>query len=116
MDKRSFTIKKLLKTEYPEASFSVRIKKSGYSETIYIHTSLISYLTEEEQEKYWLFLTKQAEFSSQEIQPILDKLEDEKRIKENIYHLLRSFYHVDHDEITGEILLGGNTYIQILPL
>jgi len=116
MDKRSFTIKKLLKTEYPEASFSVRIKKSGYSETIYIYTSLVSYLTEEEQEKYWLFLTKQAEFSNQEIQPILEKLEDEKRIKENILSILRGFYHVDHDEITGEILLGGNTYIQILPL
>jgi len=116
MDKRSFTIKKLLKTEYPEASFRVRIKRCGCSESIHIYTSLVSYLTEEEQEKHWLFMTKQAEFSNQEIQPILEKLEDEKRIKENILSILRGFYHVDHDEITGEILLGGNTYIQILPL
>ena len=65
MDKRAIEIKRILKKQYPEATFRVRIEKYSGGETI--------------------------------------------------YRLLKDYYHIAYDEYSGEVLLGGNTYLDILP-
>lgn len=96
-DTRSQEIKKILKTEFPNAKINVRIHKYSMGESIYVSTDLIEWIrhTEEGVPGYTQSKTEQSR-------------ENETTIKD----LLKNFESVDRDQ-WGEIMSGGNTFLFI---
>lgn len=99
---RSFEIKKILKKEYPDNQFKVRIEKYSMGETIRVYTDRV---IEFENKKAEYQMNEDEKQERQEITELNHK------IKNEIQALLKDFSHVDRCEITGEILSGGNTYL-----
>lgn len=97
-DKRAYEIKRILKKAYPEATFRVKIDKYSMGESINVYTSLIDDIrgmTEKEKIDYKI------NNNSEPYNDLLTCLRKELKGYENIFR----------DEITGEILSGGNTYL-----
>lgn len=93
-DTRSSEIKKILKKEYPNAKFSVRIDKYSMGESINISTDLVA--------REVLTLPNGEEVNGY-AQKTIDTIH-------NIERMLKDFKHVDRDDY-GEILSGGNTFL-----
>ena len=115
MDKRAIEIKSILKKQYPEATFRVRIEKYSGGETIYIYTDLVKEFTPEEAEAHWLYNTGQVTEITEVVERMKKKKARNKKIDQDIHRLLKDYYHIAYDEYSGEVLLGGNTYLDILP-
>mgnify|MGYP000920508740 FL=1 len=114
-DNRSNVIKSILKENFKDASFRVRIKKYSGGESIWIYTDLIPEYTNEEVDAYTIYASGRAEYIDNTLKSTIEKTEKSKEIRQKINCLLKDFYHVDRDQF-GEILSGGNTYLFICPL
>jgi hypothetical protein len=99
-DDRSKQMKEILKATYPEAEFRVRIQKYSMGESIHVSTDLMKN-------------TFALRYNEPENRPIFDY---NKKIEEKIENLLHGFWQIARDESTGEILSGGNTYLNISSL
>ena len=115
-DRRSIEIRKILKKHFPQAKFRVKIEKDSLSEAIRIYTDLLEDFTNEEIE-----VIDQARFTQtiENVEVYEKAIEKEKKneeIRQKIHQLLRDFESVSYDEVTGEILGGGNTYLFVEPL
>ena len=97
-DKRSYEIKTVLKKYYPEAIFRVKIDKYSMGESINIKTDLKKEYPDD------------VDFRNLTPECLAIKEHNEK-ITQEIETLLKDFWHLDRDPITGEILAGGNTYL-----
>jgi hypothetical protein len=98
-DTRSTDIKKLLKQHFPNAVFSVRIHKYSMGESIRVETDAFSYTTTQDESGFgWR------------------KEWQNKEAKDQIQLLLKEYESFDRDEMTGEILSGGNTFLFVQPI
>ncbi len=114
-DKRSFEIKKTLNKQYPENRFKVRIEKYSGGESINIHTDILK-------DNWHSDAVWRVEAGANPTSDDIDKYNKYRAIQEynktkttEIKKLIGSYESLDIDEITGEILLGGNTYLFIKP-
>ncbi len=95
---RSTEIKKLLKSEFPDAIFKVRIHKYSMGESINVNTDLLQREKVEDTGSYLGYSMKMTDQS--------------KRNLEQIKNLIGDHEHLDRDE-SGDILSGGNTFLFI---
>jgi len=112
MDKRSYEIKKLLRKTFPTGQFKVKIKKFAGGEAIKVKTDLLKEWTEKDTENHWLIGSGKIREVTPEIQETLKKVEYNNQIKKEIEKLLQGFTYIARDEF-GEILAGGNTYLDV---
>ncbi len=119
-DNRSYEMKKLLQKQYPTAKFTVKIHKYSMGESIYIHTDLIKAWTPEDSNNDWKQRTRAMGSEPFEITDSIKATRAKSKQNEVIRHeieaLLKNFWHIDYDSYSGEILSGGNTYINISKL
>ena len=112
-DKRSYQIKKILKNKFPDSKFKVKIDKYSMGESIYIYADLIKQIPNGFFDLEWK--RRVGEHLSAEEYELYKKgkmiLENNNQIEQEIKQLLKTFWHVDYDEYTHEILSGGNTFL-----
>lgn len=102
-DNRTYQIKRILKKEYPDAKFSVRIEKFSMGESIEIITDLLP-----PQPKVPKEIVNDYNETTEFLKPWLGGC---REIENNIRILLKDFWNVRRDLATGDILGGGNTYL-----
>ena len=113
LDKRSYIIRNILKSIYPNNSFRVIISKRVYDESIHVYTDLL------EDIKYTDAVWRVDANKNPSVEDYLEaKKYHEKRLKNQlierkIEQILKDFWHVNYDQRTGEILAGGNRYLFI---
>jgi hypothetical protein len=115
-DKRSYEIKKILKKEFPNNEFKVRIDKRSFTTSIDIYTDAVKFLWQNN--AVW-----RVEANANPTQEDYDEyfkykkdFEKNKEIEEKIRNLVGHYEKIHYDEYTGEILGGGNTFVFIKPL
>jgi hypothetical protein len=112
-DKRSYIIRNILKSIYPNNSFKVRIEKYNFGESIHVYTDLL------EDTKFtdavWRVHANKnpSEEDYLEAKKYYEKQSKNQLIERKIEQILKDFWHVNYDQRTGEILEGGNTYLFI---
>jgi len=106
-------IKKILKENFPTATFRIKTKNFAGGKSITIYTDLIRLI--DYNKKRDLELKMQGEGLDNEEYKKLQRIERtitwNKLAEQNIKTLLKDFWSVDYDEYTGEILGGGNCYL-----
>ncbi len=116
-DNRSYEMKKLLQKTYPTAKFTVKIHKYSMGESIYVKTDLIKAWTQEDSDNDWKKRTRamgsEPFIITDSIKATEAKSEHNEVIRKEIEVLLAPFWHIDYDSYSGEILSGGNTYMNI---
>jgi hypothetical protein len=116
-DNRSYEMKKLLQKQYPTARFTVKIHKYSMGESIYVKTDLIKAWTQEDSDNDWKKRTRamgdQPFIITDSIKATEAKSEANEKIRHEIEALLKNFWHIAYDSYSGEILSGGNSYINI---
>jgi len=112
-DTRYAQIKKILREHFPGATFRVKIDKWSTGESISVYTDLIKEWTDEDVHNQWLVASGRVIETTPEIKKTLNKAEHNRQVTQEIKEILKDFWHVDRDEITGEILAGGNTYLTV---
>lgn len=113
-DNRSTRIKQILRQHYPLSTHRVRIEKYSGGECIYIKTSA---LNPPEYQIYNQLNDKlRSEGLNEEENTLYEatKKQNERynEKQDSIKKLLNEFWHVDRDD-QGEILAGGNSYIDV---
>lgn len=93
-DTRSQEIKKLLKVDFPEALFRVRIHKYSMGEAIYVKTNLV----------------KREQLRVEFNVPVIGHTEETKNNIQTIKEKLTKYQSIDRDQ-WGEIMSGGNTFL-----
>ena len=114
-DNRSYEMKKVLQKQYPGAKFTVKIHKYSMGESIYVKTNLLKTWTEEDSDNNW---KKQYRANgpykiTESMRATEAKNKHNEVIRNELEALLKSFWHIDYDSFSGEILGGGNTYMNI---
>ena len=116
-------IKQILKMYYPRAEFRVRIKRAGFDRTLEIRTDLLQY-TRQVQEVHcdleWKLRREGLNEKEWETYQIYEQIKDQDaEVRRSLREILKKHgieEHVRRCPISGEILLGGNLYIDIRPL
>jgi len=117
-------IKRILKMYYKNADFKVRIKRAGFDRTIDIRTDLLQYtrsVAEKHCDLEWKLRRGEGLRGKEaEDYEFYEKLkEQDEQMKRRLKEILQKHgieEHVRRCPISGEILLGGNLYIDINPL
>jgi len=117
-------VKYILKMYYPRAEFRVRIQTSGFDRTLEIRTDLLQYTRKVEEahcDLEWKLRRREGLNEKEwETYQIYEQIKDQDaEMKRSIKEILRKHdieEYIRRCEITGEILLGGNFYIDIRPL
>jgi RNase adaptor protein for sRNA GlmZ degradation len=117
-------IKRILKMYYKKADFKVRIKRAGFDRAIDIRTDLLQYTRSVAEKHYDLEwkLRRGEGLRGKEAEnyEFYEKLkEQDEQMKKHLKEILRRHgieEHVRRCPVSGEILLGGNLYIDINPL
>jgi len=117
-------VKSILKKYYPQAEFRVRIKKAGFDKTLEIRTDLLRYTREVAEKHYKLEwkLRREGELKGKESEEynFYEELQvKDEQMKNRIREALKKHgieEYIRRDQVTGEILLGCNLYIDIKPL
>jgi hypothetical protein len=108
----------ILKKAYPNNKFRVNIGHAGLSDVIIVKTDLVKTIPYED-EMLADDLLRHQPLTPEESERAWKALEQRRRNKE-IYHeierLLLNFLHRSVDPVSGEPLLGGNTYLEVKPL
>jgi hypothetical protein len=111
-DARSYEMRKILQQAFPKNKFSVKIEKYSMGESIHIKTDLIQPWTAEDSDNQFKRGTDMG-FNTPSMQATKQKQEYNKAMEQKIESLLQKFWHIDWDKQSGEILGGGNTFIDI---
>ena len=116
-------IKQILKMYYPRAEFRVRIKRAGFDRTLEIRTDLLQYTRKVQEAHYdleWKLRREGLNEKEWETYQIYEQIKDQDaEMKRSIKEILKKHgieEYVRRCPISGEILLGGNLYIDIYPL
>jgi len=114
-DTRSYEMKKALQKQYPTAKFTVKIHKYSMGESIYVKTDLIKAWTQEDSDNDFKqrYRANMPYEITDSIKATRAKSERNEVIRHEIEALLKNFWHIDYDSYSGEILGGGNTYMNI---
>jgi DNA repair photolyase len=117
-------VKRILKMYYPKAEFRTRIRRGGFDRTLEIRTDLLRYTRDVNEKHYDLEwkLRRQEGLTEKEWETyqIYEQIKtQDAEMKRSIKEILKKHgieEYIRRCEITGEILLGGNLYIDIRPL
>jgi len=111
----STKIKRILKQEYPNARFKVRKETSSMHRAFNVYTDLIR---DYDHQRYRELDQKLSEEGLKgedlkEFEELEQTIERNKKIRRRIKSdLLSDFWHIDRNS-RGEILSGGNTYLNV---
>jgi hypothetical protein len=116
-------VKRILKMYYPRAKFRVRIWRGGFDRALEIRTDLLQYTRAVNEKHYdleWKLRQEGLTEKEWETYQIYEQIKDQDaEMKRSIKEILKKHgieEYIWRCEITGEILLGGNLYIDIRPL
>lgn len=117
---RTQEIKRILTKAYPGARFHVRTKGCTLSESIRVCTDIYSAPVWNDKVYAAKMRADRREPLTREDENILEayrhQTEEADRLRQEIRSLIGKYESVDRDKATGEILLGGNTYLSVEPL
>jgi len=111
-------IKKILRQRFPKATFRIRTQSFSGGKSIDIYTDLFREIDHNRKRELELKLQNQGLDSEEykELQRTERDIAWNRSLEGNIKKLLKDFWSVDYDEITGEVLSGGNCYLFVEPL
>jgi len=117
-------VKCILKMYYPRAEFRVRIRRAGFDRTLEIRTDLLQYtraVNEKHCDLEWKLRRREGLNEKEwEAYQIYEKIKDQDtEFKKSIKEILKKHgieENINRCEVSGEILLGANFYIDIKPL
>jgi len=116
-DERTRLAKELLERNFPNNVF--RIRTDSYAMSIY--TDLVKSIPDDLQNANWIVLVQGSRADEDIYKSNLYQkmMEQNKEMRDRIMNILRKAgireqYHTD--QLTGEILAGGNSFIHIRPL
>lgn len=109
-----------MQATFPEGQFRVKIHKYSLGENIQVYTDLIKDTYDSAMNDLkWRFEVAHKALTPEEWQALKDyekRQEENNKMKDAVKNLVNDFEHIDRDSITGEILSGGNTYMDVSPL
>lgn len=112
----STKIKRKLRKEWPDAQFKVRKETSSLHKAFDVYTDLIIEYDHERFRELDQKLSRNG-LKGEDLKEFrhLEKIIDHnRRVKKKIKNdLLADFWHIDRDQRSGEILSGGNTYLNV---
>ena len=110
-------IKKILKENFPTATFRIKTKLFSGGKSIDIYTSLLADIDYNRKRELEMKLQDNGLDESEwiELQEIERDIDWNEDIRQKIKSLLKDYWSVDYDEITGEVLSGGNCYLFVEP-
>jgi hypothetical protein len=116
-------VKQILKMYYPRAEFRVRIKRAGFDRTLEIRTDLLQYTRQMQEAHYdleWKLRREGLNEKEWETYQIYEQIKtQDAEMRRSLKEILKK-HGIEEDirrcPISGEILLGGNLYIDIKPL
>jgi len=108
-------IKQTLKRHFPKAKFKIKTRNSSLSKSIYIYTDLIQDYDYAKFRNLELKLQNEGLVNkeAEEYHKIKELIWQNRTIEQKIKTILKDFWHIDYDKLTGEILSGGNCYLFI---
>ncbi len=112
------TIKKLLKENFPKATFRIKTKNFSGGKSIDIYTDLIKPVDYDKKRELEIKLQNEGldieEYKK--LQRIERVITWNNLVEQKIKSLLKDFWSVDYDEFSGEILQGANCFLSVTNL
>ncbi|RLG17293.1 hypothetical protein DRN75_03865 [Nanoarchaeota archaeon] len=112
-DNNTPMIKKILKQNFPKAVFKVKTERYAGGKTIHIYTDLIKEIDYNRKRELEMKLEEEGLTIKEwgELTRICMMIEENRKIEAKIKDLLKDFWQVHYDELTGEILQGINCFL-----